>query len=92
MKFTHCPKLYEVLEDCGCDEKTVDQRVGQEQDEVFVVGEAHAIVHPESTFHHLFRRTIQQWQIYYGLEAGQRTRPTVKQCHCNASTLGETEI
>lgn len=43
---THCPELYEVLEDRSCDEQTVDKRVSQEQDEELVVGETHTVIHP----------------------------------------------
>lgn len=43
---THCPELYEILQHGGCDEQTVHQRVGQEEDEELVVGESYAVVHP----------------------------------------------
>lgn len=43
---THRPELYEVLQDSGCNEQTVHQRVGQEEDEKLVVGEAYTVVHP----------------------------------------------
>lgn len=43
---THRPELYEILQHGGRNEQTVHQRVGQEQDEELVVGEAHAVVHP----------------------------------------------
>lgn len=47
--FTHGPELYEILQNRGRDEQTVDQRVGQEEDEELVVGEADAVVHPVDT-------------------------------------------
>lgn len=43
---THCPELDEVLQHGGGDEQAVHQRVGQEEDEELVVGEAHAVVDP----------------------------------------------
>lgn len=43
---THGPELDEILQHGGCDEQAVKQRVGQEEDEELVVGEAHAVVHP----------------------------------------------
>lgn len=44
---THHPKLNEVLEVCRSYKKTVEQRVGQELHKELVVGESHAVVHPE---------------------------------------------
>lgn len=46
--FTHCPELDEILQHGGSDEHAVNHGVGQEQDEVFIIGEAHAVVNPES--------------------------------------------
>lgn len=46
---THCPELYEILQNCGSNEQTVHQRVGQEEDEELVVGESDAVVHPADT-------------------------------------------
>lgn len=43
---THCPELYEILQHGGCNEQTVHQRVGQEEDEELVVGESYTVVHP----------------------------------------------
>lgn len=43
---THCPEFDEVLQHGGGDEQAVHQRVGQEEDEELVVGEAHAVVDP----------------------------------------------
>lgn len=43
---THGPELYEVLQHGGCNEQTVHQRVGQEEDEELVVGEAYTVVDP----------------------------------------------
>ena len=44
---THCPELDEILQYGGCNEQTVHQRVAQEQNKEFVVGESHTVVHPE---------------------------------------------
>lgn len=46
---THCPEFNEILQDGGCNEQTVHQRVGQEEDEKLVVGESHTVVHPADT-------------------------------------------
>ena len=46
---THCPELYEILQYGGCNEQTVHQRVGQEEDEKLVVGESDTVVHPGGT-------------------------------------------
>lgn len=43
---THCPEFDEILQHGGCDEQTVHQRVGQEEDEELVIGEAHTVVDP----------------------------------------------
>lgn len=43
---THRPELDEILQHGGCDEQTVHQRVGEEEDEKLVIGESHAVVHP----------------------------------------------
>lgn len=43
---TYQPKLDEVLQIRGRDEEAVEQRVREEQHEVLVVGESHAVVHP----------------------------------------------
>lgn len=43
---THRPELDEVLQHGGGNEQAVHQRVGQEEDEELVVGEAHAVVDP----------------------------------------------
>lgn len=43
---THRPELYEILQHSGCNEQTVHQGVGQEEDEKLVVGESYTVVHP----------------------------------------------
>lgn len=43
---THRPEFDEILQHGGCDEQTVHQRVGKEEDEELVIGESHAVVHP----------------------------------------------
>lgn len=45
---TYHPKLDEVLEIRGGYKKTVEQRISQELHKKLVVGEAHAVVHPET--------------------------------------------
>lgn len=48
-----CPELYEILQHGGCNEQTVHQRVGQEEDEELVVGESNTVVHPGTMVVHL---------------------------------------
>lgn len=46
---THHPEFEEILKDCCCNEYTVQHGVGEEKQEKFVVGKAHAVVHPKRT-------------------------------------------
>lgn len=50
---THCPEFDEILQYGGCDEQTVHQRVGQEENEKLVIGEPHTVVHPVDAQLHL---------------------------------------
>ena len=43
---THHPEFDKVLKDGGSNEDAVEHGVGEEQQEEFVVGEAHAVVDP----------------------------------------------
>ena len=47
MWWTHTPEHDEVSDERGWDEQTVEEPVAQEQHKELVVGEAHAVVHPE---------------------------------------------
>lgn len=57
---THCPELDEILEHGGSNEQTVQQWVGQEEDEELVVGKAHTVVHPAKT--HMSHITNLEWK------------------------------
>ena len=69
---THCPELDEILQHSGSDEHTVNHGVGQEQDEVFIIGEAHAVVHPGS---------VKADQIAWFNPCKAEVRGTAKSCY-----------
>lgn len=47
-----CPEFDEILDDCGTNDYAVQRSVGQEQNEVFVVGESDTVIDPGAVMVH----------------------------------------